>query len=309
MDIKEKIMAFLLASPDDEELIVSGKIPELFQQNKDAAVRLLALYGTFFCLEFLWLILLSVSGFLFQLILVFAALGVLGALVFKIGHQNILQALNSPAVGYPAAFIFAFGALYLISDVFSQGGFLSILTILLIMGGLGAGIFKLRQNEKFNLSPVVMAIASSAVLMFSSGLLLACISLSAVNQQARVEAWTEQKRLRQAQEMKQNMLSCTTAEECARLQMNKNKFYQQHERIAQETCEYAVAAQVPSRFEWTVTTKTPKFTQYSIDVLKETIMLSGNNATTIEADVTKKPFSYTCVYNTKTKTAKAKITP
>ena len=116
-------------------------------------------------------------------------------------------------------------------------------------------------------------------------------------------------RLRQAQEMKQNMLSCTTAEECARLQMNKNKFYQQHERIAQETCEYAVAAQVPSRFEWTVTTKTPKFTQYSIDVLKETIMLSGNNATTIEADGTKKPFSYTCVYNTKTKTAKAKITP
>ena len=54
-NIKEKLMAFLLATTQDEELIVAGRIPELFQQNRDAAVRLLAMCGSFFCLVFLWL--------------------------------------------------------------------------------------------------------------------------------------------------------------------------------------------------------------------------------------------------------------
>lgn len=307
-NIKEKLMAFLLATTQDEELIVAGRIPELFQQNRDAAVRLLAMCGSFFCLVFLWLIMFSVSGFAFQLILLFAAFGILAGAVYKIGYKNVYAALKYPVVAYPAAFTFAFGALYLLSDVFSQGGFFAVFTIFLVIGALAGGIYKLRMQDAVPVSNISLAIASSLIIIFFSGLILSCISLSVTNQQERVEAWAEQKRIRQAQEMKQNMMSCTTEEECARLQMNKNKFYQEHEMVAQETCERAVAAQIPSRFEWTVTAKTPKFSQYSIDVLKETIMLSGDKATLIEADGSKKPFSYTCIYNTKTKTAKAKIT-
>lgn len=307
-DIKEKIMAFLLATAQDEELIVSGKIPELFQKNRDAAVRLTAMCGSFFCLVFIWLIMFSVSGFLMQLFLLCAAFGILAAAVYKIGYKNVCNALNYPVVSYPAAFTFAFGALYMLSDVFSQGGFFAAFMMILIIGALAGGIYKIRMQSAVKVSDISLAIAASLVIIFFSGLILSCISLSVVNQQERVEAWTEQNRLRKAQEMKQNMLSCTTEEECARLQMNKNKFYQEHEMAAQETCERAVAAQIPSRFEWTVTAKTPKFSQYSIDVLKETVMLSGNKAVMIESDGTKTPFSYTCIYNTNSKTAKAKIT-
>ena len=306
-DIKEKILTFLLATPQDEDLIKNGRIPELFQQNKEAAVRLICLYGSFFILMFLWLILFSVSGFLFQLILLFSAFGVLGILGYKLGTDTLMKASKLPGVSYPCAFTFAFGALYLLSDVFSQGGFFAVLTMLTVAGGLGAGIYKIKQKNLLNVSNVSLGIVSALVIIFFSGLVLSCISLSAENRQERVEAWTAAKRERQAQEMKQNMLSCTTEEECARLQMNKNQYYQTHEKEAQETCEYAVAAQVPTRFEWTVSPKTPKFSQYSIDVLKDSITLSGNKASMISQDGSKQQFTYTCVYNTKKKTAKAQI--
>ena len=306
-DIDEKLMSFLTLSDEDKENLAAGNVADVFQNNRDAFIRYISVCGGFFCSVFIFLMIFTSSGYLLQpvVFLLFAAF--LAGVFFIFGKDTVLTATRYKGVVLPLTATFGCSFLYMFQDVLSGGGFFSFLLILASVGGVGYAGYKqyLNDPEKWTLFQLITA-GLLALTMFFCVLYIGQTFTDQKTRDAIIESANE-KRNREAREMRKNMQSCTSEEECARMRKNKNAYFDAFSADAHNACEYAVADAVPSRFEWTNPAGTQKFQSYSIDTLKETITLMGTTASMIDMNGAKTPFGYSCVYNTRTKATAVRL--
>ena len=302
LNVKEKLTEFLLLPDDDaKEDLLDGYVFDLAQENKNIIIRYLALCGSFFCAVMLFLIFFASLGFLFQPILLLLFAAFLGGLVFSFGKENVLEATRRRGVVWPLLVTFALAFLHLLSDVLSQAGMMSFLMIFISLGAVGFLAYKKHADNPREGSLLQMILFALVAWTFLFCAIHTGQVFSSESTRDAVQRWANDKRARDAQKMSQNMMSCTSEEECARMKQNKNVYYNTYAKEAHEACEYAVADAIPSRFEWTNQAGTEKFQSFAIDTLKETITLVGKTASLINESGAKTPFTYSCIYHTKTK--------
>ncbi|MGN0904880.1 MAG: hypothetical protein ACI4PW_06970 [Alphaproteobacteria bacterium] len=305
---QEKLKDALLLSDEDVALVFKGDFKTLLTQNKEGALRVLSTYGIFLAALLMFLILFSVFGGMCKLVLILLAFGVLGALAFMLKRDGVIRMTQIPAFSYFLMFMLAAVTLAMFSDISKMGSGGSKFLLLLVLGGLGGGFYSLRPKalEKgwSNIQMVLVALLiSSFILSFQA----AFIQMSIDSTLEHVRYASEMQRQKQADEIRRNSMSapqkaCTSDEECRRMNTKKNEYYAEHEEIAMETCENAVAKEITSRFEWTVSPKEYKFSSYQVDVLEDLITLRGDRAELIEDGGNRRPITYVCRFNTKTKT-------
>lgn len=310
-NLQEKIKELLLLSDNDIEPLLKGDFKTLLSQNKEGAVRVGIVYGSFIVVLLLFLSLFSVFGAFGKVILSFLMFGLICIPAFLAGEENVLKATRYPAFSYFLLFVFALITLSMFSDISSEGGFLSKLLLFMIVAGLGAGAYSIRQKAaERGLNLIQLVLVTLMLGGFLLSLQAAAVQFGMDREIAMAHQRQEIRRLREAEQMRMNQAStkvCTTDEECRKMNTKKNSYYAEYEEFAQESCENAVAKEIPGRFEWTVSAKDYKFTSYEVDVLKDDILLIGDRAQLIDNDGTKTKITYTCHYNTKKKTTTAAI--
>ncbi len=310
-NLQEKIKELLLLSDEDIEPLLRGDFKTLLAQNKEGAVRVGIVYGSGIVVLLLFLSLFSVFGAFGKVVLSFMMFGMIGILAFLAGEKNVLKATQYPAFSYFFLFVFAIMTLSMFSDISSQGSFLSKLLLFMIVAGLGAGAYTIRQKAlERGLTLLQLVLVTLFLGAFLLSLQAASVQFGMDREVAMAQQRQEIRRLREAEQMRMNQAStkvCTTDEECRKMNTKKNSYYAEYEDFAQEACENAVAKEIPGRFEWTVSANDYKFSSYEVDVLKDEIFLIGDRAQLIANDGTKTKISYTCRYNTKKKTTEAAI--
>ncbi len=310
-NLQEKIKELLLLSDDDVEPLLKGDFKTLLSQNKEGAVRVGIVYGSFIVVLLLFLSLFSVFGAFGKVILSFMLFGVIAIAAFLAGLKNLLRITQYPAFSYFLLFLFGLMTLSMFSDISSQGSILSKMLLFMIVAGVVAGAYSLRQKAKENgLNLIQLVLAALFAGAFLLSMQAAAVQFGMDREIAMTRQRQEIRRLREAEQMRMNQAStkiCTTDEECRKMNTKKNTYYAEYEEIAQETCETAVAKEIQGRFEWTVSARDYKFTSYEVDVLKDDILLIGDRAQLIANDGTKTKITYTCHYNTKKKTTTAAI--
>lgn len=310
---QNKLKDILLLSDDDADLVLKADFKTLMKENKDGAIRVLSLYGAFLVALLIFIALFSFFGGLCKIILILIAAAVIGGLGFFIGKDNLIKASKIPAISYFVIFLLSATTLSMFSDVSRMGSGGSKFLLLLIVGGLGAGVYFIRPKvEEKGWSSVQLAIAALLLSSFILSFQVALIQVSIDNDINRVRVVSELRRQKQAEQIRRDSMAspqkaCTTDEECRKMNTKKNEYYAKFEEIAMETCEKAVSKEIPSRFEWTVSPKEYKFSSYQVDVLQDQILLAGDKAQLIDGSGNKKPFGYVCRYNTKTKTTEVML--
>ncbi len=309
-DMKEKIKGFLLLSDEDVVFLYDGNFKGLLNRNKEACVRMGILYGCVLIAVLLYLSLFSVLGAFGKLVSAGLFFGSV-ALAGWMRRKDLATLSEYPVFSYSVTGIFFLIALSLLSDISSQGSFLSVFLALLILGGIVGGFYTLRRPAaEFGISTVQgigLALAACSVLF---SLQMAGIQFVTDQEISTAQRRSEARRHRDAEQMRNNQASmkvCASEEECRKMHMKKNTYYAQYEEISQELCESAVAKEITGRFEWTVSAKDYKFDRYEVDILKDEIILSGNRARLIGGNGVKTNISYTCRYNTKRKTCQASV--
>ena len=296
-----------MLSDEERENLAEGNVAEVFQNNRDAFIRYISVCGGFFCAVFIFLMIFTSSGYLLQPIVFLLFAAFLGALVFLFGKETVLTATCYKGVVLPLTATFGCSFLYMLQDVLSACGFLSFLLIAASIGGVGFAGYKQYAKDPEKWTPLQLATAGLAALTMIFCVIYIGQTFSNQKTREAILESADQRRNREARKMRQNMQSCTSEEECARMRQNKNAYFDAFAADAHNACEYAVADAVPSRFEWTNTPGTQKFQSYSVDTLKETITLLGTTAAMIDANGFKTPFGYSCVYNTRTKATAVRL--
>lgn len=312
---QEKLKDALLLSDEDVASVLKGDFKTLMSQNKEGALRTLSLYGACLAGVMIFLLLFSVFGGMFKLILMMLFFGVFVAVAAIIGKDAVLRATKEPGIFYFVGFLLAAVVMSMFSDITAEGSGASQFLLFLILGGAVGGSIALKpkfQEKNWSVSQVVLAalMIVSALTMTQS----AFIRMTIDGNMEYIRQYSEHQRRKQAETMRQGFSSgaaapqaCTTEEECKRMNMKKNDFYAKHEAEAMATCENAVAKEITSRFEWTVSPQDYKFTNYQVDVLNDLITLNGDKAQLIDASGNKTPISYRCRYNTRTKTTEVML--
>lgn len=307
---QEKLKDALLLSDEDAQSVLKGDFKTVLSRNMEGALRTLSVYGAFLAAVMIFLLLFSVFGGMFKLILMMLFLGVIAAIGAAIGKEAALQATKEPGIFYFAGFLLGMVVMSMFSDITSEGSGASQFLLFLVLGGAVGGCIAMKpkfQEKNWAVSQVVLAalVLVCAFTMTQS----AFIRMTIDGNMEYIRQYSEQKRREQAQAMREGFSSgaaapqaCTTEEECKRMNMKKNDYYAQHEAEAMATCENAVAKEITSRFEWTVSPQDYKFTNYQVDVLNDMITLSGDRAQLIDANGNKTQISYRCRYNTRRKT-------
>lgn len=310
-NLQEKIKELLLLSDEDVEPLLKGDFKTLLAQNRDAAVRVFILYGSCVVALLLFLSLFSVFGAVGKVLLTFLLFGLIGVPAFLAGEKKVLEATRYPALSYFILSVFALMTLSMFSDISSQGSFLSKALLIMIVVGLGAGAYSVRQKAaERGMTLIQLVSAALAAGAFLLSLQAAGVQFGLDREISMAHRRQEVRRLREAEMMRMNQAStkvCATDEECRKMNTKKNSYYAEYEEAAQESCENAVAKEIPGRFEWTVSAKDYKFTSYEVDVLKDDILLIGDRAQLIDNNGIKTKISYTCHYNTKRKTTVAAV--
>ena len=309
-DLKKKIKEILLLSDLDVKLLLEGDIKAMAYRNRDAAVRLGIVYGIILVFILLFLSFLSFFGAFGKLVLIGTFFGLVSAAVFHY-RDGVLSLTKYPLFSYSLIGIFSLIALSMLSSIFSQGSFLSVFLMILIIGGIAGGAYTLRQKAAdFGLSvlQVVGACIMTGSLLLS--LQIVGIQFSVDHELSMTSRQSEARRWRDAEQMHQQQASmkiCSSEEECRKMNMKKNSYYAEYEEVAQDSCETAVAKDISGRFEWTVSAKDYKFDRYEVDVMKDEISLFGDRAQAIKNDGSKIKMSYACRYNTKRKTTRVSV--
>ena len=309
-DMKEKLKEFLLLTDEDVASLSNGDFKALLYQNKEACVRIAILYGIVLIAVLVYLSLFSVFGCFGKLVLAGLFFGSIGFAGWKV-RADLTKMTEYPVVSYSVIGFFFLIVLSLLSDISSNGSFLSAFLALLILGGAGGCLYAFRQKTaEFGISTVQCIGAALIVcsLLFS----IQAAGIQYVNDQdiSMARSRSEARRLRDAAKMRGNQASmkvCTSEAECRKMNMKKNAYYEQFEETAQELCEVAVAREIPGRFEWTVSAKDYKFDRYEVDVLKDEITLFGDRAQMIRSRGAKVKISYSCRYNTKKKSTQVSV--
>ncbi|MBR1777826.1 MAG: hypothetical protein IJ752_04495 [Alphaproteobacteria bacterium] len=311
-NLQETIKAKLLLSDEDVEPLLNGDFKTLFVQNKEAAVRVGIAFGCGLICILLFLSLFSVFGAFGKVFLTLLFFGAVGALCFLF-KSNLLKITQYPICFYFWTCVFGLITLSMFSGISSQGSLLSKLLMLLILGGIGGGVYTVRQRAAdfgFSMRQIILVSLTAASFLLS--LQVAAIQFSIDSEIEMAQKRSELRRLRDAEQMQRNNAStkvCSSEEECRKMNMKKNSYYAQYEETAQDLCENATAKEISGRFEWTVSAKDYKFNKYEVDVLKDEITLFGDRAQLIANDGTRTKIMYTCRYNTKKKTAIASVVP
>lgn len=311
LKIQEKLKELLLLSDADVPLVLRGDFKTLLAHNKEAAIRLAACYGGIFAGFLLYLALFSVFGVMMKMVLTLVLFGVFGAIGFLVGLKNVVKITKYPAVLYFLLVLFGMVALSRLSDITSNGSFVSELFLILILGGLGGGVYVLRDKAAaLGLALPQTVLGALMTAAFAMSFQSAFIQFGVEQEIAYAKQREELRRVREAEKMRMSMAAskpCTTDEECKKLNTKKNSYYAEHEEVAQEICEQAVSKEIPDRFEWTVGPKEYKFTSYQVDVLNDLITLMGERAQLIDRNGIRTKLNYTCKYNVKLKTATATV--
>lgn len=311
LKIQEKLKELLLLSDADVPLVLRGDFKTLLAHNKEAAVRLAACYGAVFACFLLYLALFSVFGVMMKMILTLILFGIFGLIGYLIGLKRVVKVTKYPAILFFLLAMFGMLTLSRLSDITTNGSFVSELFLLLILGGLGIGVYAIREKAAglgFAMSQVFLGALMTAA--FAMSFQSAFIQFGVEQEIAHAKQREELRRAREAEKMRLSMAAskpCTTDEECKKLNTKKNSYYAEHEEVAQEICEQAVSKEIPDRFEWTVGPKEYKFTSYQVDVLNDLITLMGDRAQLIDRSGIRTKLNYTCKYNVKLKTATATV--
>lgn len=104
-NLQEKIKELLLLSDNDIEPLLKGDFKTLLSQNKEGAVRVGIVYGSFIVILLLFLSLFSVFGAFGKVILSFLMFGLISIPAFLAGEENVLKATRYPAFSYFLLFV------------------------------------------------------------------------------------------------------------------------------------------------------------------------------------------------------------
>lgn len=89
---QEKLKDALLLSDEDAQSVLKGDFKTVLSRNREGALRTLSVYGAFLAAVMIFLLLFSVFGGMFKLILMMLFLGVIAAIGAAIGKEAALQA-------------------------------------------------------------------------------------------------------------------------------------------------------------------------------------------------------------------------
>lgn len=308
----EKIKEKLLLSDEDVEPLLKGNFKVLLAQNKDGAVRAGIAFVGCLIATLIFLGVFSASGAFFKFILTLGLFGILGAVAF-INKASLVEKTRYPVCSYLLMAVFGLITLSMFSDISAQGSFFSKLLLILVLGGLGAGVYTMRQKAaEAGVSAMQMVSAALAAASFLLMLQSTAIRFSIDQEIDLAQRRSEMRRQRDAEKMRNSQAStklCSSEEECRKMNMKKNSYYEQYEEVAQDVCESAVAKEISGRFEWTVSAKDYKFNKYEVDVLKDEVTLFGDFAQLIANNGGRTKLTYSCRYHTKKKTARASVQP
>ena len=304
--LQEKLKELLLLSDSDAALLLRGDFKTLLAHNKEAAVRTAVCYGVVFACFLLYMAVFSVFGVLMKMLLILVLFGSFAGVGYAMGLKT-----RYPAILYFLIFLFGILALSMFSDITSEGSFVSELFTVMVLGGLGYGVWALRDKAaslgcSLHQSALAAVMAASLIMSFQSAFIRFGIEQEISYAKQREEA----RRIREAEKMRMSLASskpCTSDEECKKMNTKKNTYYAENEETAQTICEQAVSKEIPDRFEWTVGAKEYKFTSYQVDVLNDLITLMGDRAQLIDRNGIRTKLSYTCKFNVKLKTAAATV--
>ncbi|MCQ2966014.1 MAG: hypothetical protein MJ250_04660 [Alphaproteobacteria bacterium] len=297
--LKEK----LLLTDEDMPLLLQGDFANLMKQNREGAVRVSICYASLLLALLIFLGLFSLVGVLFKMFLSVLIFGLLGFVAYSVGEENVVKATKYPAFSYFLVFLFGVMTFSMIHSVMSDGGFLSFLCVIVIVGGIFGGFYLMREKAKargytYIQLTLIGLVLTSFLLSFQS----AFVQMGTEHEIKVHKQRVELQRAREAEKMK-DLLSeskaCTNEEDCKKANTKKNTYYQQYEEEAQNSCENAVARELPGRFEWTVGKNDYKFDRFQVDVVNDKITLFGDKAQLIETGNIKIKVNYTCTYDTK----------
>ena len=135
-----------------------------------AAVRLAACYGAVFACFLLYLALFSVFGVMMKMILTLILFGVFGLIGYLIGLKRVVKVTKYPAILFFLLAMFGMLTLSRLSDITTNGSFVSELFLLLILGGLGIGVYAIREKAAglgFAMSQVFLGALMTAAFAMS----------------------------------------------------------------------------------------------------------------------------------------------
>ena len=311
-DLMEKIKEKLQLSDEDVKPFLDGDFKTLMAQNKDAAVRSGMMFVVCLIFTLIFLGIFSQFGALFKLVMILVLFGPLGIVALK-NKDTLIEKTHHTICSYLLISVFGLIALAMFSDISAQGSFFTKMLMILVLGGLGAGLYTMRQKAA-DAGVSVMQMVSAALVAASLPLMLLSTAIRfSIDQDIEfAQRRSEIRRQRDAEKMRNSQASmkvCASEEECRKMNMKKNSYYEQYEEVAQDVCESAVAKEITGRFEWTVSAKDYKFNKYEVDVLKDEITLFGDFAQLIANNGGRTKVTYTCRYYTKKKTARASVQP
>lgn len=308
-NVGQSLKKILLLTDDDIPLLLQGDFGNLMKQNKEGAIRVSICYASLLLALLIFLGLFSLVGVLFKMFLSVAIFGLLGFVAYSVGEENVVKATKYPAFSYFLVFLFGVMTFSMVHSVLSDGGFLSFLCVLVVVGGVGGCFYLLRDKAKAKgYSSIQLALIGLIITSFLLSFQSAFVQMSEEHDIKVQKQRIELKRAREAEKMK-DLLSeskaCTNEEDCKKANTKKNTYYQEYEEEAQNVCESSVAKEFPGRFEWTVGKNDYKFDRFQVDVVNDKITLFGDKAQLIESGNIKIKVSYNCTYDTKKRIAKA----
>lgn len=304
----ETLKDLLLLSDEDVDSVRKGDFKTLLNENRDGLVRVCGVYAALLLCLFIFLSLffwLGGTGRLVLMFLFFSVFAVAGALS---GKEAALRATRERGVAGFVILMLAFVLMRMFSDVSANGsGPSQALMYVVFAGAIGGGLALKPKLQDRNWADLQIILTALSLAVFVTMMQSAFIRMTIDANAEYVRQYSERQRAKQAEEMRKNSMSapekaCTSEEECKRMNMKKNDYYIKHEAEVMATCENAVAKEITSRFEWTVSPADYKFTSYQVDVLNDEITVSGDRVRLIDAQGNKTPLSYRCRYNVRSKT-------